>query len=170
MRKSDIGTRQRPPPCDRWATAAQKSRSTQRRSRLHPDRRSCSTTEIQWSAEGGSIKKKPQRAQRTRKTVYPRASLRSWRAARLNRREVLRDFVQMVLGVDRRHAARSRGGNRLPVDVVLDIAAREDAGDAGLRAVVGDDVAVLIELDLATEQRGIRRMADRHEHAADRDL
>src|SRR3954468_24961909 len=58
MRKSDIGTRQRPPPCDRWATAAQKSRLTQRRSQLHPDRRSCSTTEIQWSAEGGSIKKK----------------------------------------------------------------------------------------------------------------
>src|SRR5439155_26101135 len=53
----------------------------------------------------------------------------------------------------------------LPVDVILYVAAREHAGHARLRAVVRDDVAVLIELELPAEERGVRRMADRDEDA-----
>src|SRR5262249_43727373 len=39
--------------------------------------------------------------------------------------EVFRDVVEVALGVDRGHAARSGGGNGLPVDVILDVAAGE---------------------------------------------
>ena len=62
------------------------------------------------------------------------------------------------------------GGDRLPVDVILDVAAGEHAGDARLRAVVRDDVAVRVELELAAEERRVRRVADRHEHAGHRHL
>ena len=39
-----------------------------------------------------------------------------------------------ALGVDGRHAARAGGGDGLAVDVVLDVAAGEDAFDVGGRA------------------------------------
>ena len=61
-------------------------------------------------------------------------------------------------------------GDRLPVDVILHVAAREDAGDARLRAVVRDDVAVGVQLELTAEQRRVRRVADGDEHAAHRHL
>ena len=41
-----------------------------------------------------------------------------------------------------RPCSRTRGGDRLAVDVILDVAAGEDAGDVRLGAVVGDQVAV----------------------------
>ena len=61
-------------------------------------------------------------------------------------------------------------GDRLPVDVILHVAAREHARHARLRAVVRDDVAVGVELELAAEERRVRRVADRHEHAGHRNL
>jgi len=49
--------------------------------------------------------------------------------------------------------------------VILHVAAREYAGQAGLRAVVRDDVAVGVQLELALEQVGVGLVPDRHEHA-----
>ena len=76
-------------------------------------------------------------------------------------------MVEVVLGVDGRHAARARRGNRLPVNVILHVAAREDTRHAGVRALVGDDVAIGIHLELAPEERRVRRVPDRDEHAVD---
>ena len=53
-----------------------------------------------------------------------------------------------MLGVDGGHAAGTGRGNRLAVDVVLHIAASEDAGDVRARAHVRDDVAVGIQFEL----------------------
>src|SRR5438128_137637 len=47
-----------------------------------------------------------------------------------------------MLRVERSHASRSCRGHCLPVDVILNVTAREDAADARLRAVVRDDVAI----------------------------
>src|SRR5512133_3625168 len=78
--------------------------------------------------------------------------------------------LQPALGVDRGRAAGAGGGHRLPVGVVDDVAGREHAVDAGRgRGRVGrDDVAGLVELDLATEQVGVRGVADGHEHPGHR--
>ena len=62
--------------------------------------------------------------------------------AQLRFSQVLRQAVQIVLGVERCHAARAGGGDRLPVDVILDVAAGEHAGDARSRAGVRARVAV----------------------------
>src|ERR1051326_5810120 len=70
----------------------------------------------------------------------------------LYRSQVFGNVVDVMLGVDGGHAAAARGGDRLAVDVVLHVAAREYAGDARLRAVVRDQVAVLIHLELTAEQ------------------
>ena len=52
-------------------------------------------------------------------------------------------LAEPALGVERRGAAGAGGGDRLPVDVVLHVARREDAGDVGLGR-------------LASRQRGTR--------------
>src|SRR5687767_7077676 len=62
--------------------------------------------------------------------------------------EMLRHTLQVPLGVDGGHAAGAGGGDGLAVDVVLDVAAREDARHARLGAVVGDEVAVGVHLEL----------------------
>ena len=74
-------------------------------------------------------------------------------------------ILQIPLRIDRRHAAGAGGGNRLAVDMVLDIAAGKDTGDIGLGAVVGEDVSGRIEIELADEQFGIGLMADGDEQA-----
>ena len=51
-----------------------------------------------------------------------------------------------ALGFKRGLAAVSRGGDRLAVAMVHDVAGREHALDGGSRAIVGDDVAVFVEL------------------------
>src|SRR5580692_9945534 len=71
-----------------------------------------------------------------------------------------------ALGVEGGHAAAAGGGDGLPVGEVLHVAAREDAGNAGVRRTrPGLQVAVVVHLELAGEQIGVRRMADRHEEA-----
>ena len=83
---------------------------------------------------------------------------------------VLGDVVQVMLGVDRRHAARPGRGHGLPVDVILNVARRKHSGHVRVAAVMGDDVAVGVELDLPFEQRRVRRVANGDEHAVERDL
>ena len=41
--------------------------------------------------------------------------------------QMLGDAVQIMLGVERSHAARAGRGDRLPIDMVLHVAAREHA-------------------------------------------
>src|SRR5262245_62209851 len=75
-----------------------------------------------------------------------------------------------AFGIERRHAARACGRDRLPIDVVLYIAGGEDARHARLRARAREDVSVLVELDLSHEQRRVRRVPDRDEDAVERKL
>ena len=76
-----------------------------------------------------------------------------------------------TLGVDRRGAAGAGSGDRLPVVVVLDITAREHPVDACAGALgLGDDVTVVLELELSDEQVGGRSMADGDKHTGERVL
>jgi len=65
---------------------------------------------------------------------------------------MFRNPVEIVLGVERRHASAAGGGDRLPIDVVLHVAAGKHAGHARLCSVVREDVAVGVELDLTVKQ------------------
>src|SRR6185295_6271213 len=71
--------------------------------------------------------------------------------------------LEPPLAVERRHAARARGGDGLPVDVVLAVAAREHALDVRLRAVVRDEIAVLVRLQLSAKEARRRHVPDRDE-------
>ena len=61
---------------------------------------------------------------------------------------MLRQPIEVVLGIDRSHAAGAGGGDGLPVDVILHVAAREDARNARSCAAVRAQVAVRIHLEL----------------------
>ena len=81
------------------------------------------------------------------------------------------EVAQVPLGVEGALGAGARGGDRLAVGVVDEVADREDAGELGPgRGLVGDDVAVLVGVDLALDQLGARAVADRDERAADREV
>ena len=76
-----------------------------------------------------------------------------------------------ALGLERRHAALSGGGNRLPIDVVSDVAGGEYARHrGGGRERRGADIARQLHLDLSDEQLGSRGVADGDEHAIGRHL
>ena len=81
---------------------------------------------------------------------------------RSDRLAVLR--LQPALGVDRGHAPRARRRDGLAIRRVRDVAGREDAfhGCPGGR-VLDLDVADVVQLELALEDRGVRRVADRAE-------
>src|SRR5579875_494410 len=66
------------------------------------------------------------------------------------------------LGVDRRHASRSRCGDRLAVNMVGNVARREHALDAGpRRAATHPDIAGFVHVELAAEDFRVRLVADR---------
>ena len=70
-----------------------------------------------------------------------------------------------------RHTAAAGGGDRLAVDVILDVARREDAGDVRLgRARLRHEVAVLVVVELVDEELRVRVVADRDEERAGVDL
>src|SRR4051812_25127854 len=74
-----------------------------------------------------------------------------------------------ALGVDRRRTPGPGGRDGLSVVVVLHVAAGEHALDAGARALaLGDEVAVLLEIELPDEQIGGGPVADGHEDAGER--
>src|ERR1700722_17794256 len=78
---------------------------------------------------------------------------------------------QEALGLERAHAAHAGGGHRLAEDLVLDVAGGEHAGNVGRRRIRrGADVAFGVHVELAAEQLGRRGVADRDEHAVDREL
>src|SRR5437762_9017000 len=107
---------------------ARASCSTRRRSRSRLGKLWSSTMETWWSEAGGLID----------------GDLRGL--------QVFRHSLEIMFRVDRRHASRARGGDRLPVDVILRVAARKHARHARLRSVVRDDVAVRVHLDLPAEE------------------
>src|SRR3984957_5864141 len=70
-----------------------------------------------------------------------------------------------AFGVDGGHAAGAGRGDCLAVDAVDDVAAGEDAVDVGVgRARFHLDVADLVHLELALEQRAVGIVADCDEH------
>ena len=86
----------------------------------------------------------------------------------LGRRD-LRRVAQVPLGVERRLAAGAGGRDGLAVGVVDEVAGGEDARLAGARrAALGDDVALVVGLDLALDDLRLRLVADGDERAADR--
>src|SRR4051812_28009022 len=71
---------------------------------------------------------------------------------------------EVLLGLQRGHAARARRGDRLAVLLVLDVAGREHPGDRGQRgARCGQDVALLVRGDLAAQEPGVGHVTDREE-------
>jgi hypothetical protein len=79
--------------------------------------------------------------------------------------------TEEVLGLEGRHAAGPGRGDRLTVALVLDVAGGEDPGNAGLgRPRPGEDVALVVELELAVQEVGVRLVADREEQAGGRDV
>src|ERR1044071_7292116 len=78
---------------------------------------------------------------------------------------------QEALGVDGGHASAARGGDRLAVAVVGHVARGVHAGHVGGRGpVAGEQVAGLVHVQHALEERGVGLVADRHEDAARRQL
>src|SRR5262249_1173887 len=58
---------------------------------------------------------------------------------------------EKALGFHGRHAAGAGGGDGLSINAILHVTRVKDAGDAGSRATLRDNVAVLIGLGLALE-------------------
>src|SRR5271168_2701859 len=84
--------------------------------------------------------------------------------SQLGRRGHAGRVAQVPLGVERRLAAGAGGGDRLAVGVVDEVAGGEHAGAVGACGVtLGDHVAVLVNVDLAYDERRLRLVADRHE-------
>src|SRR5262247_2893130 len=76
--------------------------------------------------------------------------------------------LEVALGLERGHAAAAGRRHRLSKREVLDVARREDARYAGLRAPRLDlDVAVRQQLDLAAEDLRVGLMTDRDEEPVD---
>ena len=82
-----------------------------------------------------------------------------------------RAVAQVPLGVERRRAAGAGGGHGLAVGVVHEVARGEHARQLGARGLaLGEDVAVLVDLDLALDDLRVRAVADRDERAVDLEL
>ena len=82
-----------------------------------------------------------------------------------------RRVAQVPLGVEGAHAAGPGGGDRLAVGAVDDVADGEDAGEVGPgRAALGEDVAVLVGVDLAGDDLRFRDVPDRDERPFGREV
>src|SRR3546814_9383211 len=80
-------------------------------------------------------------------------------------------LFEETLGVECSHAAGPGRGHRLPVDLVLHVAAGEHARNARARASgLHLDIALAVEIELALKQAGRRRMTDGDECAFGREV
>src|SRR5690606_26504941 len=78
---------------------------------------------------------------------------------------------EVPLGVQGRGAAGPGGGDRLTVDVIDGVAAREDTGQVRLGGrVLDEDVALRVELDLSGQDLGARVVPDGDEQSGGLDL
>src|SRR5207245_10769329 len=74
---------------------------------------------------------------------------------------------EVALRVQGAHAAGSGGRDGLAIDVILDVADSEDAGDVRLgRPGLRDEVAVAVVVELIEEQLRVRLVPDRDEQAS----
>ena len=83
---------------------------------------------------------------------------------------LLLDRLQPLLTIDRRHASRAGGGDRLAIELILDVACDEDSGNAGAGAVFRLDVPDLVDLKLALEDVGVRPVSDCDEEPVAREV
>ena len=74
-------------------------------------------------------------------------------------------LFQELFRIESGHAARARGSDSLPVTMILHITGNEHAGNGSQAAVIGDEVAVGIHLELALEDGRVRIVADRNEYS-----
>ena len=72
-------------------------------------------------------------------------------------------FFEILFDFEGGHAAGPGGGDGLAVAAILDVSAGENAGQAGEDVVMGFDVAVLVEVELAGEHGGVRNVANAEE-------
>ena len=82
------------------------------------------------------------------------------------------ELFEVLFDFEGGHAAGAGGGDGLAVAAVLDVSAGVDAGE--LHALAGDedvvlglDVAVVVEVELAFEHLGVGLVADAEEDEAD---
>ena len=69
--------------------------------------------------------------------------------------------LEPALTVERRHASAACSGDRLPVDCVLYVAAREHPRDVGVgRAGLGHEVASVVLVECAAKDSGVGSVAN----------
>ena len=76
-------------------------------------------------------------------------------------------FRQPALGIHRRGATFAGSGNRLPIDVIGDVAGGEHPGKVRKGAFPLDKVAVLVHFEFVTKGRCIGDVTDGDEDAFD---
>ena len=79
-------------------------------------------------------------------------------------------LFQELFRVHGGHAPGTRGGDGLPVAMILHIAGDENAGNLRQAAVFGDQIAVRVHFQLALEHLGVGIVPDGHEESVDRNL
>ena len=72
---------------------------------------------------------------------------------------------QKSFRIDGRHAARTSGGDRLAIDMILHIAASENTGYFGLGTVMRENVTRRIKIQLSDKEFGIGLVADGNENS-----
>src|SRR3954454_11399508 len=81
------------------------------------------------------------------------------------------ECFEVALGFERGHAPGAGGRDGLAVDVILHVTACEHTGHRRLRGPgLREQIAVLVEVELALEQLRVRCVADRNEHAGHRKI
>src|SRR5262249_29846989 len=87
-------------------------------------------------------------------------------------RSALRAAVtfQELFRIQRRHAARTRRSNGLPVTMILHVAGDEDTGNFRQTSVRGNQIPVLVGLQFSLENGCVWSVADRDEYTVERDF
>src|SRR5271155_5380343 len=80
--------------------------------------------------------------------------------ARVNPLGLARVLFQELFRIESGHAAGARSGDRLAIAMVLYVSSNEHAGDGSQCAVLGDEVAVSVHLQLALEHGRVWIVAD----------
>src|SRR5689334_20190225 len=77
---------------------------------------------------------------------------------------------QELLHLERRHATGSGSGDRLPIAAVLHVPAGKNSGYAREDVVAGNEIPVLVGVELAVKHGGVGNVTDPEEHGAHRQV